>query len=564
MAGPWEDYKEKEKEKGPWSDYQAKEEKKPKEEKDRTILSASGEAAFNFLPSLYGLVEPIIERPGETAKAVGGLLTEVALSPTVSPTIRGAIEGEKERLSERYGSGQQTLRTLAEDPAGLLADVSLLATGAGGALRAPAVSARAAQATTPSRWNIPSKIEAPGVVSRTAERAGDVLSAFGQYTDPFSATASALRAVGPVTSGTFGVTTGAGPRAVQEAFAAGKKGGTAAEAFTSQMRGTAALDEVLPPVKRALENIRIQRSDAYRSGMVDIKADKTILDFDRIDKTLADIKDRGFYKGKEIQRSAANTWGEIDSLISNWKQSDPAQFHTPEGLDALKKAIGDIRDNLPFGTPARNVANNAYNAVREQITRQAPTYSKVMKEYEEASTLIQEIESALSLGKKANAEQSLRKLQSIMRDNVMTSYGRRGELGDELVKAGAENLYPQLAGQSMSSMIPRGIVAQGTMVTSGVPALTSGNLATLPIAAATSPRIVGEAALATGRVAGVPAQLARQISRFGDKLAARSPDMAMAVDMARRSVQLGTQIDPLMARMLAYQFSRLEQEENKR
>lgn len=517
-------------------------------DKKRTLMSALGEAAGNLPSSLYGLIEPIVERPGETAKAVGGLLTDVALSPTITPAIERTIRGTGESIKERYGSGQRALRTLAEDPAGLLADVSLVAGGAGGALR---------------------QVPRTNVVGRAAGRAGDIAAKASEVLDPFSAAASAISGAGKGVAGALGVTSGTGGRAVQEAFAAGARGGKAREAFTTQMRGgEEVLTDILPPAKQALDTMRAERSTAYRSGMVDIKNDKAILDFNQIDNTLADIKDRGFYKGKQFQKSAADTWTKIDELVSDWKQSNPQEFHTPEGLDALKKGIGDIRDSLPFGSPARNVANNAYNSVREQITRQAPSYAKVMKDYEEASSLINEVESALSMGKKATAEQSLRKLQSIMRNNVQTSYGRRTQLGEELAKRGATELFPQLAGQMMSSVTPRGLVGQGTAVGTGIPALMTGNLATLPLIAATSPRVVGEAALAAGRVAGLPSriagqsrQLASQISKYGDKLAARDPRMAMAVDIARRSAQTGANIDPLMARMLSYQLARIEQEE---
>lgn len=51
-----------------------------------------------------------------------------------------------------------------------------------------------------------------------------------------------------------------------------------------------------------------------------------------------------------------------------------------------------------------------------------------MKNYENASNLIREIEKTLSLNPKASIDTALRKLQSVMRDNVNTNYGKRGDL----------------------------------------------------------------------------------------------------------------------------------------
>jgi hypothetical protein len=55
---------------------------------------------------------------------------------------------------------------------------------------------------------------------------------------------------------------------------------------------------------------------------------------------------------------------------------DPAEFHTPEGIDPLKQKIGDIRDATQYGTPERVAANGIYNAVRQTIVDQAPEYAK--------------------------------------------------------------------------------------------------------------------------------------------------------------------------------------------
>jgi hypothetical protein len=521
-------------------------EQEEREKRKRSPSEIAGSALINFLPSVYrNLIEPIAERPRETAKAAAGLLSEAVLGPGPSPQTSQAI---REDYSQAYGTPDRFLQTIAEDPARPLLDLSLLGTGAAGAFRAGAGS-------------IP-RTSGRAVRARSAlEKAADVTQRTAEVVDPFAIAGRGLDIAGQAGSAVLGTTTGTGQRAVQEAYRAGRAGDETAQAFYGQMMGESA-DPVIASAKQALENMRMNRGRDYRAGMVDIKNDKTVLNFNEVDQTLASIRDRGFFKGKQIDRSAADTWQKIDDLVQEWKAANPSEFHTPEGLDALKKAIGDIRDNLPFGTPARNVANNAYGAVRKQITDQAPGYSKVMKEYEEAASIINEIEGTLSLGKRAQADQSLRKLQSILRNNAYTAYGRRAELGDELSRSGAPNLIPQLAGQAFQPLAPRGLVGQGTLATLATSAL-GGNFASLPAMALTSPRAVGETAYRAGRVAGAPAAFKRQLSRYGSRLAQQNPDYAMAVDMANRAVQIGGEVDPFIARQLIAQFGRLEEEERR-
>lgn len=512
-----------------------------------TVPEMLSGAALNLLPSLYrNIVEPIVERPGETARGAMGLLSEAVLGVGPSAQTAGAL---REDYSQAYGTPQRLMQTIAEDPARPLLDVSMLGTGGAAALRA---GARSIPRTSGGR------VRARGLL----EEAGTKLEKAALATDPLAMASRGLEIAGSgMVAPTLGVTTGTGTRAVQEAFQAGRAGGDTAEAFRAQMRAPDP-EAVIGPAKQALENLRADRNQQYRSGMVDIKNDKTVLDFGRVDQTLASIRDRGFFKGKQIDRSAADTWRQIDELVQEWKTANPAEFHTPEGLDALKKAIGDVRDTLPFGTPARNVANNVYSSVRQQITDQAPGYARVMKDYEDASALINEIEGTLSLGKKASADQSLRKLQSILRNNVYTGYGSRVALGEELASRGAPNLFPQLAGMALEPIAPRGLVGQGTAAAAVTSALTGGGIPNLALLGLTSPRAIGTAAFGAGRVAGAPAAFQRQIQQYGSRLASQRPEYAMLVDRAQREMQMG-RLDPFLMRQLTAQFGRLEEEERR-
>jgi hypothetical protein len=299
------------------------------------------------------------------------------------------------------------------------------------------------------------------------------------------------KAVSGLAKNTLGMTTGAGAETFSAAYQAGKQGGTG---FLDNMRGNVPMTDVLDSAKDALSKMRIERGNQYRSGMVDIAKDKTVIDFKPIDNAISSLQQMGSFKGQVINKNAAGTVDEISGLVSQWKALDPAEYHTPEGLDALKKAIGDVRDATQFGTPGRRAADTAYNAVKAQIDMQAPTYAKVMKDYGQASEALTEIEKSLSLGNKAAADTSMRKLQSLMRNNVNANYGNRLDLAKTLESKGAD-ILPAVAGQAASSWTPRGL--QGLAATgAGVSSLVNpATLAALPFA---SPRLMGEAAYGLG------------------------------------------------------------------
>jgi hypothetical protein len=292
----------------------------------------------------------------------------------------------------------------------------------------------------------------------------------------------------------LGLSTGTGANAVGTAYQAGKAG---EKAFLENMRGKVPITDVLDDAKNALSNMRVQRGNEYRQGMANVSADKTVLDMTPIESALNSVKSMGLYKGQQINKNAAGTVGEIEQQIATWSKLNPAEYHTPEGLDALKKAIGDIRDATEFGSAGRKAADTVYNSVKNEIAKQAPTYAKTMKSYSEASDLITEIEKALSLGNKASADTSMRKLQSLMRNNVNTNYGNRLNLASELEQQGGANILPAVAGQAMSSAAPRGLQGLAATGTGALGIVNPAVLAALPFQ---SPRLVGEAAYGLGRL----------------------------------------------------------------
>lgn len=503
----------------------------PKREDSLGTGQMFAQALANFPGSAYELGKSTFEAvtsPIETGKNIAALGSSVLGKMGVTDADPAMANRVGEFYKDRYGGIENAKRTFANDPAGFLADAATILTGAGGALRA---------------------VPQAGVKS-----AGKVVQKAADIVDPLSVAVKGVKGAGKVATAGLGFTTGAGTRAIEEAAKAGYKGGEQGQAFVSQMRGDAPVNQIVETIKPAISSLRQQRSQAYTTGMANVARDKTVLKFDDIDTAVSKVKGRGYFEGKSKDPAAASAWQDLKTTVDDWKSGDPAVYHTVEGIDALKQAIGSIRDSLPYGTPARNAANEVYSAIRGEITRQAPNYANVMADYETASELLQEIEKTLSQNPKASIDTQVRKLQSILRNNANTNYGRRVELGEMLAEQGAQNLFPELAGQALSAELPRGL--SGAL--SGAGAAYNAFQALSPTGvlqmAASSPRIVGETVYAAGQAVGKPAQLAKALAQRGDELVRRNPEMAMAVDMARRA---GGKVNPQTARMLAYQLAQL-------
>lgn len=271
-----------------------------------------------------------------------------------------------------------------------------------------------------------------------------------------------MKGVGKVGASLLGETTGVGAESIQRAFKSGLEGD---KSFWENLTGKTPMHDVLDTAKQNLENLRIQKNNEYRSGMVDIRNDKNILDFKDIDNALNDAKKSATYKGQIKNQKGYETYQKINDAIQDWKSLDPNEFHTPEGFDALKQKIGGIVEAIPYEEKtAKLVGSQVYNKLKNTINSQAPTYSNVMKDYADASDQIKEVERALSLKDTASADTAMRKLQSLTRNNVYTNYGNRLNLAKELEQKGGKPFLNALAGQSMSSITPRGLAGKGGLM----------------------------------------------------------------------------------------------------
>ena len=502
----------------------------PKQPKYLGYGEMMGQAVQNIIPSATNMATGLYQAVTNPVQTVSGLLdvgagalqkalpkpvvdfvNQFESNPEAAQRAANAATAVGGAMKERYGSVEGIKNTIATDPVGAMGDLStLLGGGAALAGRIPMAGKVASTLSTASDITNPITLAGKGV-SKTADMASALVK------------------------GGLGLKTGVGIEPITQAVKAGREGN---QTFVENMRGTVPMMQVLDDAKSNLAKMNLDKQAEYRSGMVNIKNDKTQLDFTGIDQAIADAQKYSSYKGKVVNQGAADVLTDIKAKVDDWKKSDPAQYHTPEGIDKLKQSIWESIEKLPRESKtAYSAAKEVYDSVKKEISKQAPEYSKVMSDYSQSSDKIKEIERALSLGDKASADTAMRKLQSLMRNNVNTNYGNRLDMARELEKAGGNEMMPALAGQAMSSKLPRGLQSATNIPSSyiaygvGGPALAAADLM------ASSPRLVGEASYKYGQMANALGQATQPITNLTGKV-------PMTAQQARLAALLAAQQPP--------------------
>jgi len=491
--------------------------------KKRSWMDVAGESLTSIPTSaaaLAGSLYDVATDPIQAARGMGRMIvggTEKLMGEPYFDTSSGravreqgkaALSGAGEYFKNRAGSEEAIKNTLATDPVGAAADLSaLLSGGSTLAARMPMLA-----------------------------KAAPALRTWASVTDPLNLAAKAggkmYDLAGVLTKQGLGLKTGVGTEPITQAVQAGRENNPA---FIKNLRGDVPAINVLEDAKANLAQINADKQQAYRSGMVNIKNDKSVLDFIGIDKALKDAEGAAYFKGKVIDETSASVLDKMKAKVANWKNSDPAEYHTPEAMDKLKQSLWEDFGKLgQEEKEAYSLGKQIYDSVKTEISKQAPEYAKVMKEYTDASDLTKEIERSLSLGHKASADTAMRKLQSLMRNNVNTNYGQRLNLAQQLESAGGRDLMPALAGQAMGDWTPRGIQrAAAGLEGMGAYAIGGPALAALDVASS-SPRLMGEASYKYGQLANALNQGKKAVSNA----------VPMTAKQARLAALLGSQSNP--------------------
>lgn len=419
--------------------------------------------------------------------------------------------------ADRYGSVEGAKRAFAEDPVGVLSDLSLPVTGASGLV------ARA---------------------GGTVGRLGQIGRVAGDLMDPVSAVGRAGQGLGRAVSSTAGYVSGIGDEPGRAIFNARRAGNEQAAAANRGMREPPRGEEL---VQEALDKTGVLADDAqaaYRQNIAATRNSTARISWPNVFRTIQDTirsnmttQGNRFYGGDTGRLMVQDILGTVQQYVA-----DPS-LHNLEGLDALKQELQQLQH--PIGANPVRGAENAnrlvtriIDGVRQEIIRLEPSYAVAEGEYARWKDLQRELRNTLSLNDKAATDTALRKLQSTMRNNVQTNYGARNQLLDTIDNVDRGNLRPgtlraELAGQAVNSWAPRGIARAGGAF--AVPAAVSGATTMLmqnpgyaamvaPFIPMASPRIVGEVAGLLGDAAG-----------FVDRQAAQLPQPARTAISAATS-----------------------------
>jgi Transglycosylase SLT domain len=439
------------------------------------LFMGAARAVANPIDTISGLLNIT---SGELYKAlpdgVSQRIQSLAMSPEKAGEVNASADAFNEFMANRYGGMEQLKQTIANDPAGFLSDLSVVLGGVGG---------------------LASKAGATNI--------GGKISKAGHIVNPMDVIPKGIKeGVGIISKEVLGRTTGVGSDAVSQAWKAGK---TSNATFMDNLKGDVPMDEVLLQAKDGLSTIMANASQRYQQGMNNLGRQQgftTIIPFQPIVDKFDDLKKTlGFQSPAGIRHSKigsdeANIVHKLGSVVDEWSQ-DPSA-HTPMGFDALKQKLDSIDVNYKTQRQAARVKTSLRKEVFDSINNASPEYKNVMKDYEKARVVHDEIERAFSLGSNASKDTALRKLQSLTRNNVQTNYGNRLNLAEQLKQYGGQDIMPAISGQTFNSWLSRGLAGNlENLATIGGAALHNPLISLLM--APQSPKLVGLATYGAGK-----------------------------------------------------------------
>ena len=460
-------------------------------------------AAINVIPNAFEVGYDTIKALTVDAPDTIVGIAKIVAGATGLSDDKTAVKAIKDYYVDRYGSEQGFYKALREQPASILADIAGIATfGATTAAKTLGTAGRV------------SKIGALAEAAKKAEGFADAVAKIDPLVLAGKSAAIGGRGAAKVAEGVgigiparaAGVTT----TDVKQAVGAGRRG---SPEFVEQMTETGDVADPIAKAQQAITELYQQRSNEYTRRMNRLKKDPEELAFDDVTDAIEGVRNVGRHKGIDIS-SAADVWDQVDAKTMEFVNNG---LNTIEDFDAMKRAIGNIRDTYQRGTPQYRVANDVVKAINNTIVAKAPIYANVMNDYRVASDVLSDVTASLSTGAKS-ADTTLNKLR-----RVASGKGARGRTVLDLLEQtqSGKGLGDMLAGLAMSGREPAGVtptLATGSAMIAGSPEPLLGTLL--------SPRALGEMAYKTGQgIGGVE----RAMGAIGEL-----PGVPTVVDTAKR------------------------------
>lgn len=502
------------------------------------------ESAAQLVTGLGGMIADPINTVKTTSNLVGALLQ----GNTDDPTVQAASKV----LEDQYGGLDNIHRYMIKDPLAFLGDASMFLSGAGFSIKTAGLTRLGEGVSTAGRvidplsglvslaTNVPAaayqkaKAAVPNVVTGIERLPGEV--------------AGFLPGIGGATVDT----------AVSAGFGRGRAGAptSASEAFTEAMRNPErTAEDVVASAQDIVGRMRTQASQAYNDAMAKFGQTPTPLDIGKVEQRMQQLKPKSYdtWSSRKGERPADHlAWEKMNSFVQEYAQkaaADPSLL-LPLSMDQFKRDVYDIgsKINGAVDSKAAGIAKQTYNAVRQELVQHDDLYAKIMRDYEKAANEAQQIEKSFSLGSTASVDTSARKLQSIFRNNVNTGFGARTAQAERMFEMDPSGVLEKtLAGQTASAFPPRGISKVS-------PALGKAAILAAPLF---SPRLVGEMAYGTGRLAGTGARAFDAIagSKVGQGLGATGTGLAELYQKYPELFLVGTQAGNMLEKTAAQELA---------
>lgn len=296
----------------------------------------------------------------------------------------------------------------------------------------------------------------------------------------------------------FGLTTGAGKDAIEQAFA------NPSQDLIDAMRGKTDPTEALTSVRNAVQDVVDNQKAQYAQTLEKMNGTPITVDTAPIaqnaQSALAKLKITGPLNDLDFSSSPISDVAEQKKIqgaandISTWKDNSFS------GVDTLKQRLDNVWS--PSLSPrAQNAVTGLKNSVRDELQNQVPGYNDLKAPYAHSQALLDKLNSAFSL-KSGNEDASLAKVNRAL--NGKSPY--KQALLQTLQQSSPTDIQGVVAGNALNSVTPNGLAGKvlaglessgGSIAAVLNPHVALPLLATLP---AYSPRAVGEAAVKAGQI----------------------------------------------------------------
>lgn len=297
----------------------------------------------------------------------------------------------------------------------------------------------------------------------------------------------ALKLAGKGFQQILGKTTGAGDKAIADAFTAGTQGD---KSFLRKMAESINAEGLEKKVENNFNKIKQNRNRAYEEDITRLKletADKKLDIKPVVEDIKAIIREEGGGAEYLVDDDTAQVLAKTKDTINKFYKD--TSRHNLEGFDNLKKKLQDIVKTKE-GTNADRIKTQIANSVKGQILKQSPEYKAIQDNYAKDSEILNDLKKVFSLNRNANSETILRKVQSTARNNANTDWSYRAQLLEQLDPTG--EIQQEISANALNTWTPRG--GLGGLVGMG------GIFARDPaLIAMSSPRLAGYGSYGLGR-----------------------------------------------------------------